>query len=170
MPKYSKPTTNICCTTTPRHTTPMYAIPISHHVIPISHHTMLISHITMLISYTIPIWYHIIYHTTPLYTWPYHTIPHHTTPYHTIPHHTNIIHCNVHVNVGLRAWMVNRWEVTFINILVAQWLERLSRNQKVAGSSPVEDSDTFSEHLSLMNITSHLNIIHCLLYHREIRL
>ena len=41
-------------------------------------------------------------------------------------------------------------------VLVAQWLERLSRNQKVAGSSPVEDSDTFSEHLSLMNVTSHL--------------
>ena len=30
-------------------------------------------------------------------------------------------------------------------VLVAQWLERLTRDQKVTGSIPVLDSETFSE-------------------------
>ena len=60
-------------------------------------------------------------------------------------------------------WYIYIYKFNFISPLshpfaafLARLLDLISRNQKVAGSSPVEDSDTFSEHLSLMNVTSHL--------------
>ena len=49
----------------------------------------------------------------------------------------------------LRCVLVRTGVYSVISVLVAQWLERLTGDQKVAGSIPVWSSETFSFALKL---------------------